>query len=225
MSPILTLGILRGGGVALAGSAVGAMVTNAGMKVLKGAEGFSKARNLAEKAQIAKERHENYQNYKKGQSFNGKSSFSIAGQDEGKSEKYIQGQSSNQSSYQSDDRTRGQVKDSTNNQALEKQAVGNNYSKDSKTSSSLNTSKNGGDENVRSAKEMQSNTRSEMKEGKPQMQSKINSKEKSPEIFREEKRELKSLNVKKEQQTVKKENFLNPKTPVKKIPREVRSEV
>jgi len=37
MSPILTIGILRGGGVALSGSAIGAMMTNSTMKILKAA--------------------------------------------------------------------------------------------------------------------------------------------------------------------------------------------
>lgn len=37
MSPILTIGILRGGGVALSGSAIGAMMTNSAMKVLRAA--------------------------------------------------------------------------------------------------------------------------------------------------------------------------------------------
>lgn len=37
MTPILTIGLLRGGGVALSGSAIGAMMTNSAMKVLKAA--------------------------------------------------------------------------------------------------------------------------------------------------------------------------------------------
>lgn len=37
MSPVLTIGILRGGGVALSGSAIGMMMTNSAMKVLRAA--------------------------------------------------------------------------------------------------------------------------------------------------------------------------------------------
>jgi hypothetical protein len=37
MTPVLTVGLLRGGGVALSGSAIGAIMTNSAMKVFKAA--------------------------------------------------------------------------------------------------------------------------------------------------------------------------------------------
>jgi hypothetical protein len=37
MTPVLTIGLLRGGGVALSGSAIGMMMTNSAMKVLRSA--------------------------------------------------------------------------------------------------------------------------------------------------------------------------------------------
>ena len=63
-----------------------------------------------------------------------------------------------------------------------------------------------------------------MKEGKAQIQSKIQSKEKSPEIFREQKRELKSVNSKEVMRDLKRENIVHSKIP-KQADREVRREV
>lgn len=41
MSPVLTLGVLRGGGVALSGSAIGVMMTNSALKVINAAPGVA----------------------------------------------------------------------------------------------------------------------------------------------------------------------------------------
>jgi len=63
-----------------------------------------------------------------------------------------------------------------------------------------------------------------MKEGKPQVQSKIHSKEKSPEIFREQKRELKEINNKESFKESRRSNAINRKEDLRR-PREVRNEV
>ncbi len=203
MSPVLTLGILRGGGVALAGSAVGVMMTSGAMKILKGAESIAKSRGQASRMKLAEQQRQNYQNYKKSRGYSGMSNFGS-----GAVREFSQGQYS---------------KDQTQTKEHIKGTDSKNFEKSIDTKS-FDHSKNSSTERSQEKNATSKDTRSEMKEGKAQIQSKIQSKEKSPEIFREQKRELKSVNSKEVMRDLKRENIVHSKIP-KQADREVRREV
>ena len=203
MSPVLTLGILRGGGVALAGSAVGVMMTSGAMKILKGAESIAKSRGQASKMKMVQQQRENYQSYKRSGGNAGMSNLGSGAVREFSQRQYSQAQA------QAKDHTKG-----SDSKSFEK-------SVDTKSS---NDSKNSSTDRFQEKSNTSKDTRSEMKDGKTQIQSKIQSKEKSPEIFREQKRELKSVNSREMAKELKRENTVHSKMP-KQAAREVRREV
>lgn len=225
MSPILTLGILRGGGVAMSGSAIGAMMTNSGMKVLSAipiatrqAQGVMRTtRNTVSKGIEAtsrtREQPRNLLSKDQGKSI------------ETKNEKLSESNSRNQDHSsvvrEKDGRSehRFQGQEQTNMQTKATNAP-HATGKDSKTEQRNSDVKSS---NQAQPKDGYKN-RSEMKEGKPQVQSKIHSKEKSPEIFREQKRELKEINNKESFKESRRSNAINRKENLRR-PREVRNEV
>lgn len=225
MSPILTLGILRGGGMAMSGSAIGAMMTNSGMKVLSAipiatrqAQGVMRTtRNTVSKGIEATSRTR-------------EQSRNLLSKDQGKStetknEKLSESNSRNQDHSsvvrekdgRSEERFQGQEQTTMQTKATNGPHT---TGKDSKTEQR--------NSNVKSSKQAQSKdgytNRSEMKEGKPQVQSKIHSKEKSPEIFREQKRELKEINNKEFFKESRRSNAINRKENLRR-PREAGNEV
>lgn len=225
MSPILTLGILRGGGVAMSGSAIGAMMTNSGMKVLSAipiatrqAQGVMRTtRNTVSKGIEATSRtrkqSRNLLSKDQGKSTETKSEkmseSNLRNQDHSSVEREKDGRSEHR--FQGQEQTKMQTKATSGPHAT---------GKDSKTEQR--------NSDVKSSKQAQSKdgytNRSEMKEGKPQVQSKIHSKEKSPEIFREQKRELKEINNKESFKESRRSNGINRKENLRR-PREVRNEV
>lgn len=216
MSPVLTLGILRGGGVAMSGSAVGVMMTNAGMKILKGVESVAKSRGQANRVSMGKRHNLNYQNAKdKGGHSDG-----------GNSKNNFFSEKSSDRKFQVQTRDQSREMNSFHNAG--KESIRENIAPGTKKFENSTGLKDSGIDRNKESRATSQTARSEMKEGKGQVQtkvqSKIQSKEKSPEIFREQKRELKSVNSKEVIKELKRESTLNPKTP-NKMGREVRREV
>ena len=225
MSPILTLGILRGGGVAMSGSAIGAMMTNSGMKVLsaipiatKQAQGVMRTtKNTISKGIEATSRTSDL-------------SRSLVNKDQGKSTEIKSEKMSNSNLRNQDHSSIEREKDGRNEYRskgqeqtkMQTRATNGPYASGRESKTELRNS------DVASSKQIESKdgykNRSEMKEGKPQIQSKIHSKEKSPEIFREQKRELKEINNKDSFKELRRSNVLNGKTNLRR-PKEVRNEI
>lgn len=221
MSPILTLGILRGGGVAMSGSAIGAMMTNSGMKVLSAipiatrqAQGVMRTtRNTVSKGIEATSRTR-------------EQSRNLLSKDQGKSIETKNEKLSESNSRNQDHSSVVREKDGRSEHKFQGQEQTKVTNGPHTTGKNSKTEQRNSD--VKSSKQSHSNegykNRSEMKEGKPQVQSKIHSKEKSPEIFREQKRELKEINNKDSFKESRRSNSINRKENLRR-PREGRNEV
>lgn len=216
MSPVLTLGILRGGGVAMAGSAVGVMMTSGGMKILKGVEAVAKSRGAASRMNMAKRHKDNFQSYKKNGGNQGMVNLGNGSVRDFQTQSKTQDYSREKSAHFEKGKDSKSI-ETSNNTNKERGSNESNYVRDSKASKITNTERSNDKTN---SKEI----RSEMKEGQGQVKSKIHTSEKSPEIFREQKRELKSVNSKEVTKDLKRENRLSHKTPIRPA-REVRREV
>jgi hypothetical protein len=221
MSPVLTIGILRGGGVAMSGSAIGVMMTGAGMKVLKlGSTVFQQRQKQSALAASKKTFSKGFEvgSRMRGNSYNNKKSING-------NEAKISTPANSTSNYSNSEKVKAQIPNGLKISQLSKGAFtsGNNINRDIKSNTPSSSNEYRG-------KDTQT-TRSEMKEAKPQLQSKIQSKEKSPEIFREQKRELKSVNSREMTKDLKQDQRLdkNSKTSFSRMPRkslkEVRNEV